>query len=178
MVARPEKEEAVAQIKERLLRAKSVILTDYRGLNVGEETELRRKLRAAGIEYQVVKNTLTQRAARAVEIEGLDQFLAGPTAMAFGYDDPAAPARILADFARDHKNLELKAGLLGREVLDQAQVKALANLPSREQLLTMVAGMIQSPLRGLASVLAGPMRNLVCGFEALRKMRAGESAEA
>ncbi|MGE5551426.1 MAG: 50S ribosomal protein L10 [Bacteroidota bacterium] len=174
-MARPEKEATVAEVKERLQRAKVVVLADYRGLNVGEVTELRRRLREAGVEYKVIKNTLATRAAQEAAIDGLDAFLVGPTAMAFGYDDPAAPAKILAAFAREHKNLALKAGVLEGRAIDQAQVKALADLPSREQLLGMVAGMFQAPFRGLVTVLSGPMRNLAYGLEALRKQRAGEA---
>lgn len=174
-MARPEKEATVAEIKDRLQRAKSIVLTDYRGLNVGEVTELRKKLREAGIEYKVVKNTLATRAARDAALEGLETHLAGPTAMAFGYDDPIMPAKILAAFARDHRNLELKAGILEGRILGQAEVKALADLPGREQLLAIVLGVFQSPLRGLAAVLSGPMRNMVYGLEALRKQRAGEA---
>lgn len=174
-MARPEKEATVAEVKERFQRAKAVVLTDYRGLNVGELTDLRKKLREAGVEYKVVKNTLAARAAREAELAELEAHLAGPIAMAFGYEDPAVPAKILATFAREHKNLELKAGILEGRVLGQTEVKALADLPSREQLLAMVAGVFQAPLRGLAVVLSGPMRNLAYGLEALRKQRVGEA---
>lgn len=174
-MARPEKEATVAEVKSLFERAKAIVLTDYRGLNVGELTELRKKLRDAGVDYKVVKNTLAILAARAAKITGLEPHLTGPTAMAFGYDDPVLPARILAGFAREHKNLELKAGLLEGKVIGGSEVKSLAELPSREQILAMVAGMLQAPLRNMASVLAGPLRNLVYGLEALRKQRAGEA---
>ena len=173
-MARPEKEATVAEVKERFQRAKAVVLTDYRGLNVAEVTELRKRLREAGVEYKVVKNTLATRAANETDLGELEGHLVGPIAMAFGYEDPAVPAKILANFARDHKNLELKAGILEGKVLGQAEVKALADLPSREQLLAMVAGVFQAPLRGLAIVLSGPLRNMAYGLEALRKQRAGE----
>ncbi len=174
-MARPEKEAAVAEVKERLLRARAVILTDYRGLNVGELTDLRRRLREVGVEYKVVKNTLATLAVREAAVQEIEPYLTGPVAMAFGYDDPAVPAKILAGFAKEHKNLEMKAGVLEGRVIDQAQVKALADLPSREQLLAMVAGVFQAPFRGLVTVLSGPMRNLAYGLEALRKQRAGEA---
>ncbi|MCL6613998.1 MAG: 50S ribosomal protein L10 [Firmicutes bacterium] len=174
-MARPEKEAIVAEVRDRFRRAKSVILTDYRGLNVAEVTELRKRLREAGVEYKVVKNTLATLAARQAEIEGLEEHLSGPIAMAFAYEDPVTPAKLLATFAREHKNLELKAGVLEGRVIGEAEVKALAELPSREQLLAMVLGAFQAPLRGLVTVLSGPMRNLVYGLEALRKQRAGEA---
>ncbi len=174
-MARPEKEATVAEVKDRLLRAKSVVLADYRGLNVSEVTELRRKIREAGLEYKVIKNTLAILAAKEAKLEDLEAFLAGPTAMAFSYEDPVSPAKILSDFAKEHKKLELKAGVLTGKVLDKAQIKALANVPPREQLLAMAAGMLQAPVRGLVTVLSGPMRNLVYGLEALRKQRANEA---
>lgn len=175
-MARPEKEAAVAEVKDRFQRAKVVVLTDYRGLKVAEMTELRRKLREAGVEYKVIKNTLATRAAREADLAELETYLTGPTAMAFGYEDPAVPAKILATFAKEHKNLQLKAGIFEGKALDQNQVKTLADLPSREQLLAMVAGMLQAPMRGLVTVLSGPMRNLVYGLEALRKKKAGEAS--
>lgn len=174
-MARPEKEAIVAEVKDRFTRAKAVILSDYRGLNVAEITELRKRLREAGMEYKVVKNTLATLAARQAAIEGLEKYLVGPIAMAFSYEDPVAPAKVLANFAREFRKLELKAGILEGKVIGEAEVKALAELPSREQLLAMVLGALQAPLRGLATVLAGPLRNLAYGLEALRKQRAGEA---
>ena len=174
-MAKTEKEAVVADLVEYLRRAKTIVLTDYRGLNVGEATELRRRLREAGVDYKVVKNTMAVRAIHKAAIEGLEPYLVGPTAMAFGYGDPVAPAKMLAAFAKEHKNLILKAGMLEGSILDQAQVKALADLPTREQLLATLAGMLQAPFRGLVTVLSGPMRNLVYGLEALRRQRAGEA---
>jgi large subunit ribosomal protein L10 len=172
-MARPEKEATVQEVRERLGKSKSVVLADYRGLNVEEVTALRKKLREAGVEYKVIKNTLTSRAAQAAKIEGLDQYLTGPTALAFGYEDAVTPAKILADFAKDHKKLELKGGILEGKVVSLETVKTLASLPSREVLLGQVAGMLQAPLRGLATVLAGPLRNLVYATDAVRKQKAG-----
>ncbi len=173
-MARPEKEAAVSEIQQKFAISKSVILADYRGLNVTEVTELRKKLREAGVEYKVAKNTLTSRAAKAANIDGLDQFLSGPTALAFGINDVVIPAKILADFAKDHKKLELKGGILEGKVIGLDEVKNLANLPSREALLGQVAGMLQAPLRGLATVLSGPLRNVTYAVEAVRKQKAGE----
>ncbi len=173
-MARPEKEAAVSEIQEKISRSQSVILADYRGLNVAEVTELRKKLREAGVEYKVAKNTLTSRAAKAANIDGLDRFLSGPTALAFGFNDVVVPAKILADFAKDHKKLELKGGILEGKVIDLAAVEELANLPSQEALLCQVAGMFQAPMRGLVTVLSGPLRNAAYAVEAIRKQKAGE----
>lgn len=173
-MARPEKEAVVSELQEKFSKAQSVIVADYRGLNVVEVTELRKKLREAGVEYKVVKNTLTSRAAKAANIDGLDQFLSGPTALAFGFTDVVAPAKILADFAKDHKKLELKGGVLEGKIIDLTAVKELASLPSREALLGQVAGLLQAPIRGLVTVLSGPLRNAVYALEAIRKQKAGE----
>lgn len=173
-MARPEKEATVSEIQQKFAISKSVILADYRGLNVTEVTELRKKLREAGVEYKVVKNTLTSRAAKAANIDGLDEFLSGPTALAFGINDVVIPAKILSDFAKDHKKLALKGGVLEGKAIGLAAVKDLANLPSREVLLGQVAGMLQAPLRGLATVLSGPLRNVTYAVEAIRKQKADE----
>jgi large subunit ribosomal protein L10 len=173
-MANQEKEALVSDIKQKLETSKTVVLADYRGLNVAEVTELRKKMREAGIDYKVLKNTMTSRAAKAANIEGLDQYLSGPIALAFSYNDYTAPAKILSEFAKNHKNLELKAGILDGKVIDFEAVKNLADLPSREVLLGKVAGMLQAPIRGLVTVLAGPLRNFAYAVEAIRKQKAGE----
>jgi large subunit ribosomal protein L10 len=174
MTVRTEKEAMISQVLEKLTKSQSVILADYRGLNVQEITELRKRLREAGVEYRVIKNTLTSRAAKAGNIEGLDQYLSGPTALAFGYNDPVTPAKILANFAKDHKKLELKGGILEGKTISLNAVKSLAELPSREALLGQIAGVLQAPIRGLVTVLSGPLRNLAYATEAVRKQKAGE----
>lgn len=171
MTVRTEKEATVNEVLQKLQKSQSVVLADYRGLNVQEVTELRKKLREAGVEYRVIKNTLTSRAAKEAKIEGLDQYLSGPTALAFGYQDPVSPAKILAAFAKDHKNLELKGGILEGKVIPNTAVKALADLPSREALLTQIAGLFQAPMRGLVTVLSGPLRNCAYALEAVRKQK-------
>lgn len=171
---RPDKEATVSEVRQKFEKAISVVLADYRGLNVLEVTELRKKLREAGVEYKVIKNTLTSLAAKDAKIEGLDQFLSGPTAIAFSYGDLVTPAKILSGFAKDHKNLSLKGGVLEGKVIGADLVKALAELPSREVLLGQVAGMLQSPMRGLVNVLSGPLRGFVYAVEAIRKQKAGE----
>lgn len=170
-MARPDKVQVVEQVKERLGRVQGAVIADYRGLNVAEVTELRKQLREAGVEYKVLKNTLTIRAAREAGMESIIPLLTGPTAIAFGYDDPVVAAKIISDFSKDHKALEVKGGLLDGEVLDVDGVKALADLPSREVLLGQVARGMQAPIAGMVNVLQGNIRKFVYALEAVRKQR-------
>lgn len=172
---RAEKEAQVELIQKKFSQAKAVVLTDYRGLTVEEMTELRKKLREAEVEFRVVKNTLARLAARKANIEGLEPYLEGPTAIAFGEKDPVAPAKILHSFARDHKNLELKMGIVENRILDRQELAALATLPSREVLLAQLAGVMQAPLRNLGMVLSAPLRNMVYALEGIRKKQAQEA---
>lgn len=165
------KQPVVQEIKGKLEASKGAVLTDYRGLNVAEVTELRTKLREVGVEYKVVKNTLARIAANEIGIEGLDGYLEGPTAIAYGIEDAVAPAKVLSEFAKAHKNLEIKAGILEGKVIDLDGVKALADLPSREVLLAKLLGSMQSPLYGMANVLQGNLRNLVYVLDAVRKTK-------
>lgn len=175
-MARPDKVAAVAEIKEKLSKSKGVIIADYRGLNVAQATELRKQLRDAGVEYRVVKNTLTILAAKESGLDDMVSLLSGPTAIAFGYEDPVAPAKVLSEFARTNKALEIKGGVLEGRLLDVDGVKALAILPSREELLGQVARGMQSPIAGLVNVLQGTIRNFVYALEAVRKQKEEASA--
>lgn len=150
MSVREEKVQLVNEIAEQLSRSKSVVVTDYRGLNVAESTELRKQLREAGVEYRVLKNTMTRRAVRQAEMADLEQYLTGPSAIAFGYDDPVAPAKVLYGFAKKHKALELKGGMVEGRVVGPKEVESLADLPSREGLLSMLLSVMQAPMRNLA----------------------------
>lgn len=150
MGIREEKEQQVAEIAQKLRDSKTTIITDYRGLDVAEVTELRKTLREAGIEYKVLKNTLVRRATAETNLSDADEFLKGPTAIAFGYDDVVAPAKILVDFAKKHNNLEIKAGVLEGRLVTEEEVKALAALPSREGLLSMLLSVLQAPMRNMA----------------------------
>jgi len=150
MAAREEKVRFVEALSERLKSSNCVLLADYRGLTVAEMNELRKKLREAGVEFQVIKNTMTQRAAAAAGIEGLDPFLVGPTAIAFSQEDVVAPAKILAQFAKEHDDLEIKGGLVEGRVVGLDEIKALAELPSREGLLSMLLSVLQAPIRNFA----------------------------
>ncbi len=147
------KQAKVTEIREKLEKAQSVILASYQGLTVEEDTQLRKNLREAGVEYKVYKNTLVILAAKELGIEGLEGHLQGPVSIAFGYEDVTAPARILNNFAKDHKKLELKAGLVQGEIYDAEKVKQLANIPSREVLIAKLLGSIKSPLSNFAYLL-------------------------
>ena len=148
------KEAKVAEIKEKLEKAQAVVLAKYQGLTVEEDTLLRKNLREAGIEYKVYKNTLVTLAVKELGIEGFDEYLEGPVSIAFGYDDVTAPARILNDFAKDHKALELKAGIVDGELYDAAKIQQLATIPSKEVLIAKLLGSIKSPILSFARVIS------------------------
>ena len=148
------KEAKVVEIKEKLEKAQAIILADYQGLTVEEDTQLRKNLREAGVEYKVYKNTLVKIAAKELNIEGIDAYLEGPVAIAFGYEDVTAPARILYDFSKDHKKLELKAGVVEGQFYDKASIEQLASIPSKEVLIAKLLGSIKSPLSKLAYLLS------------------------
>ncbi|WP_075980305.1 50S ribosomal protein L10 [Bacillus massilinigeriensis] len=140
----------VDEIADKLKSSKSTIVVDYRGLNVSEVTELRKQLREAGVEFKVYKNTMTRRAAESLELAGLNEALTGPNAIAFSTEDVVAPAKILNDFAKKHEALEIKAGVIEGNLASVEEVKALAELPSREGLLSMLLSVLQAPIRNLA----------------------------
>jgi len=173
MAVTPEKQVIVAELKTKLANVKGAVLTSYRGLNVAQDTKLRRKLREAGIEYRVIKNTLTRIAAQEVNLQGLDKYLEGPTAIALSEKDPVAPAKIISDFIKENKlqSLEIKAGLVEGKVIDVNGVKALASLPPREVLIAQVLAGLQSPIAGLVNVLQGNIRNLVYTLNAIREKK-------
>nr|NNM91467.1 50S ribosomal protein L10 [Bacilli bacterium] len=150
MGVREEKAALVEEVAQKLAASKSVIVADYRGLTVAEVTELRKNLREAGIEFRVIKNTLTRLATAKVNAQGLEEYLAGPTAIAFGIEDAVAPAKILNTFATTHKALEIKGGFVEGKAIDAEGVKALATLPSREGLISMFLSVIQAPVRNFA----------------------------
>ena len=142
------KESIVNEIVNKMKESSSYVLFEYRGLTVGETNELRRKLRETGSDYKVYKNTLTKRALDALNVN-LDAHLNGPKAIAFG-TDAVAPIKVLSDFAKNHKALELKVGVVDGEVADEKMLSELASIPSREGLLTMLAGGMIQYVRDLA----------------------------
>ncbi|TWI53612.1 50S ribosomal protein L10 [Halalkalibacter nanhaiisediminis] len=147
-----QKKQVVADIAAKLNGSKATVVVDYRGLNVAEVTELRKQLREAGVEFKVYKNTLTRRATAEANLTELDAQLVGPTAIAFSAEDVIAPAKVLNEFAKKHEALEIKAGVIEGQVASVEEIKALAELPSREGLLSMLANVLQAPMRGFALV--------------------------
>ena len=152
------KEAKVAEIKEKLEKAQGVVLASYQGL--------RKSLREAGVEYKVYKNTLVTLAANELGLGDLVQYLEGPVSIAFGYEDATAPARVLHNFGKDHKKLELKAGIVDGIVYDKAGVEKLATIPSKEVLIAKLLGSFKAPLSNLAYLL-----------NAIKEKKESESAE-
>lgn len=147
------KEAKVAEIKEKMSKAQGVVLAKYQGITVEDDTELRKSLREAGVEYKVYKNTFTRIVAKELGYENAENVLVGPIAMAFGYEDPTAPARILNDFAKTHKVLELKGAFIQGEIYDADKVKQLATIPPREVLIAKLLGSFKAPLSNMAYLL-------------------------
>jgi len=165
-MARPEKEQQVALLTEKLRRAKVAVLTDYRGLTVSQMEELRGRLRGSDVEYRVVKNTLARRAAVESGHDDFQQVLMGPVGIAFGYDDLGVPIKLLNEFVRSTRlKLEIVGGLVEGRVLNPDQLKQLADLPPREVLISMLAGTILSPLAQLASAINTPLAQLASALE-------------
>ena len=157
------KKTVVANIKEKFDKAQTVVLVDYRGLTVAEDTELRNQLRQAGVEYCVLKNTMINLATKEMGFDQLASHLEGPTAVAFGYEDMIAPAKILSEFSKKAKKMTIKCGICDGAYLDEAGVQALANLPSKEVLIAKIMG----------SMMSSVSKFVYC-VEALRKKQAGE----
>jgi large subunit ribosomal protein L10 len=161
----------IAEIKDRFQRAKSAILIDYRGLTVEEVTRLRNDFRKVGVEYKVYKNTLINRALEEADIKGMESYLNGPTAVAFGYQDPVAPAKIIDDTIKKLKKTQVKAGYVEGKVFNAAAVQELANLPSREVLVARLLGSMQSPIHGTVTVLGGVLRSVLYALKAVQELK-------
>lgn len=146
------KKTVVSEIEDKLKSAATVVVVDYRGLSVGQVTELRKNLREQGIDFKVYKNSMSRRAAEAAGLEGLNEHLTGPNALAFSTEDVVAPAKILNDFAKLNKELEIKAGVIEGVLASAEEMKALAELPSRDGLLSMLLSVLQAPMRNLAAI--------------------------
>ncbi len=148
-----QKQQLVAELAEKFKTAASGVLVDYCGLTVAEDTELRNKLREAGVEYSVVKNTLTKRAANEAGFSDFDEILNGPTALALSFDDVVAPAKVLSDFAKDHEVMTIKAGFMDGKAMSLEEVNALAKIPSKNTLYAMLAGGLNATIAGLARAI-------------------------
>ncbi|MGM0607752.1 MAG: 50S ribosomal protein L10 [Candidatus Muiribacteriota bacterium] len=161
----PEKVKEVKSIGEKLQKSVNVMITDYKGLNVEEVTDLRKKFRENNVEYFVAKNTLLKKAINSVEFPEVDEFLKGPTAVAISYDDPVAPVKVATEFIKDlpkpRKFLKIKTSVMEGRVLTEEEIKTLAEIPSREELVTRFIRALNSPVQGFVNVLAGPLKNFV-----------------
>jgi large subunit ribosomal protein L10 len=174
-ISREAKEAAVAQLSDELSRIKLAVMTDYRGLSVPEIEELRANLRNEGITYRVTKNTLLRLATKnnpsMAEIDPTS--FTGPMALALGFDDEVAPARVIFQYAKDHKALEIVGAVTADgQVLTPAEVKALATLPTRDQLIGQLVGTIAAPLTGFVGVMAGNVRSIINLLNALSEAKA------
>ncbi len=148
-----QKQEAVKVIADKLQRATAGVFVDYKGINVEEDTKLRTELRNAGVDYTVVKNTLTRFAAKSVGLDGFDEILNGTTALAVSFDDQVAPAKILNSYAKKNEKFTIKAGFIDGAAISVEEVKALANIPAKEVLIAQLLYAINSPIQGLAVAL-------------------------
>jgi len=166
-----DKKQIVADLKADFEKASVVIVTDYKGLDVAAITALRRKLSEADVQYQVAKNTLLIRAAEDSDVALIRDVFKGPSAVALSYDDPVAPAKVLTDFAKDNKDLEIKAGVMGGQVLDIEAIKALSNLPSREELLAQVLMVINGVPTSFVRALANVPERLLNVLTALKDQK-------
>lgn len=163
----------VSEIADKLKNAQSAVVVEYRGLTVAEVTELRRNLRAEDVEFKVYKNKMVQRATEELGYSEINSHLVGPNAIAFGKSDAVAPARILAKFAKDHKALVIKAGIVEGKILADAEINELAKLPNREGMYSMLLGCIKAPMGKVARVI-----NAVAEAKNGGPVEATETAEA
>ena len=169
---RPDKIAAVNEIAEDLKSSSVYYFLDYRGLTFAESMELRKRLANADATLKVVKNTLARVAAADAGIEGLNELLQGPTAIAYCHGDPVPAAKVLQDFIREKKKTSIRGGRLERSLLTAAEVETLSTMPGRDQLVAQVVGAIASPLNGLVSVLSGPIRGLVVALSQIQEQKA------
>jgi large subunit ribosomal protein L10 len=174
-MSKTERQATVESLTELLKGSPNVFVTDFTGLNVLRMTELPRRLRGAGVDYVVVKNTLAQRAFAANGVHALDEHLAGPTGLVLSGTDALAGAKVLTAFAREFEKPAVKIGLVDGRPVTPDQVKRLADLPPREVLLAQLAGYIQAPMAQFAGVMNGLLSQMVGALEALRAQRSAAS---
>jgi len=167
-----QKKEVVKELSEKIKNSKAMVFADYRGLTVEQDTELRSALRKAGVDYRVVKNTLTRLAAKENDLDGLDPYFNGPTAMASSDIDPVIPAKVLVEYSKKYDKLELKVGVVEGKIIDVDGIKALADLPPREVLIARALGGFNAPITGLVNVLNGNLRGLAVALNAIAEKKA------
>jgi large subunit ribosomal protein L10 len=171
LLKQSEKEKVVEALHEKFSRARAMLLTDFRGLNMSAMDDLRGQLREVSVEYRVVKNTLLTRASDGTDMALLKEHFYGPCAVALSYEDPVAPARILMKFSEDNSALEVKAGVVEGQTVDLAGIKRLSKLPSHEVLLTQLLLLMNVPVTGLVTVLSGVLRNFMGILEAIKRQK-------
>jgi large subunit ribosomal protein L10 len=169
-----ERQETVESLAEQFRGSPNLYVTDFSGLNVLRLTEFRRRLRAAGVSYVVVKNTLAQRALAANSVTMLDDHLAGPTGLVLAGKDPVAAAKVLTDFVKEFERPTIKIGLIDGRAVTSDQVKRLASLPPRQELLSQLAGTMQAPMAQFVGVMTGVLYQMVGALEALREQRSSQ----
>jgi large subunit ribosomal protein L10 len=174
---RKEKEQTLSNLSEKVKGFQAAILTNYRGLNVGQMNHLRQRLREEKISYHVVKNTLMKLASKGTDLEKLDNYFEGPTAIAISYGDPILLAKILSEFIKTQPSLEIKAGLVQGRVASPEEVKALATMPSREVLLAQILGGIQGPANQLGAVIYNAIQQVLGIIQARADQLANSSVE-
>lgn len=165
------KQEVVKEVADKFEKAQSVIVIDYRGLTVEEVSKLRTDCRNAGVEYKVIKNNILKRAADSLNYQDMDDLFKGPTAVAFGFEDAVAPAKILSKFLKDTKKTEIKGGLLEGEVLDANGVERLATLPSKEELIAKMLGSMNAPITNFVGTLTAIPASFVRVLNAIRESK-------
>ncbi len=169
---RTAKESFVSDLRDRINKAPVVYLTDFTGLDVKAMTVLRRSIKASGAEYLVVKNRLARLAFAETDLPDISESLEGPTGMVFGYEDVVAPAKAISDFAKDHdKKPVFKLGIMDNKILQAEQVDAIAKLPTRDVLYSMLAGVLEAPIAAFASALEAKIQETAGLFDALREER-------
>jgi large subunit ribosomal protein L10 len=168
---REEKKESVAYLKERFARAKAVVLTDYKGITVAEISDARRKLRSANVEYKVVKNTLAKIAAGDTPVSVARDYFDGPTGVAIGFDDPVSIVRSVLDYSKENAKLVVKCGVIEGTLVQEKDLKKIAHLPSREVLLSMMAGAFTAPASKLAAGLNATVVRLAYALSALKSRK-------
>lgn len=172
-----QKKQAVNELAEKLKAAKGIVFTDYRGLTVEQDTRLRKEMREAGIEYKVIKNSIARYAVKESKLEGLEEMLLGPTAMAINNEDSIISAKITSKFAKEFKLFEIKGGAVEGAVMDVEGIMKIATLPSKEELIAKMLGSMNAPITGLVTVLNGTIKGLAVALNAIaeQKQAAGEA---
>ncbi len=170
-ISRDKKEAIVAELKDKFSRASIVVVAQSPGLTVSAADDLRRKIREAGADYKVAKNTLVKIAAKGTDVESLEDFFTGPNAFAIGYDDPVALAKVLVEFKKENEVLQIRGGMLNGTMIDEKAIEALAKLPSREVLIAQMLSVLVATPTKFVQVLSGIPRKLLYALRAIEESK-------